>query len=238
MIAVNEYMKDLLLKTHDLESFLNALTHISAEALSEPGRQVHCGITLQRRKQVGTVASNSSLAQSLDEIQYSFGEGPCLCACAEQRTVSIPDIEADGRWPDYFEAISSAGVRSMLAVPFNLDSEDRAAINLYSMSTYAFDDQAVTQAQAYAEQASALLNLAVRMARQRDTEENLKLALESRTTIDLAVGIIMGQNKCSQERAIEILKSASSSRNIKLRQVAAAVIASTSNEPIGTHFDA
>ncbi|MFL4476017.1 GAF and ANTAR domain-containing protein [Paeniglutamicibacter sp. MACA_103] len=238
MIAVNEYLRDLLLETHDLESFLNALTHISAETLSVAGGPVHCGITLRRHKRAGTVASNSDLAQELDEVQYSYGEGPCLAACSEHRTISIPDIEKDGRWPHYFAAISTAGVRSMLAVPFTLDSEDTAAINLYAMRSHAFDGGAVKQAEAYAEQASAMLNLAVRMAKHRDNEENLKLALASRTTIDLAVGIIMGQSKCSQERAVEILKSASSSRNIKLRHVAEAVIASTTNSPVSTHFDA
>ena len=243
MIAVNEYLRDLLLETHDLESFLNALTHVSAEALSVSGGPVLCGITLRRHKRVGhkrvgTVASNSALAQELDEVQYSYGEGPCLAACSEHRTIGIPDFELDGRWPEYASDIMAAGVRSMLAVPFTLDSEDTAAINLYSMRKNAFDEQAVKQAEAYADQASAVLNLAVRMATHRDNEENLRLALASRTTIDLAVGIIMGQNKCSQKRAIDILKSASSSRNIKLRHVAEAVIASTTSQPIDTHFDA
>lgn len=238
MIAVNEFMRDLLMETHDLESFLNALTHVSADTLANGQGPVHCGITLRRHKRAGTVASNSALAQELDEVQYSYGEGPCLSACKEHKTVSIPDIEKDGRWPEYFDAIMASGVRSMLAVPFTLDSEDTAAINLYAMGANAFDYQAVRQAEEYAVQASALLNLAVRMARHRDNEENLKLALASRTTIDLAVGIIMGQNKCSQERAIAILKSASSSRNIKLRNVAEAVIASTTSQPVGTHFEA
>jgi GAF domain-containing protein len=237
MIAVNEYMRDLLLETHDLESFLNALTHISAETLSVAGGPVHCGITLRRHRRAGTVASSSELAQELDEVQYSYGDGPCLTACREERTISVPDMERDGRWTDYFEVIMATGVRSMLAVPFTLESDDTAAINLYSMKKNAFDEQAVNQAEAYAAQASALLNLAVRMAMHRDNEENLKLALESRTTIDLAVGIIMGQNKCSQERAVDILKSASSSRNIKLRHVAEAVIASATNQPVGTHFE-
>ena len=238
MIAVNEYLRDLLLETLDLESFLNALTHVSAEALSVAGSPVHVGITLRRHKRVGTVASSSALAQELDEVQYSYGEGPCLSACSEQRTISVPDISLDRRWPDYFQAIATVGIRSMLAVPFTLDSEDTAAINLYSMRPHAFDDEAITQAEAYSQQASALLNLAVTVAQLRDNEENLRLALASRTTINLAVGIIMGQNKCSQERAFEILKSASSSRNIKLRHVAEAVIASTTNVPVTTHFEA
>ncbi|MGB9034708.1 MAG: GAF and ANTAR domain-containing protein [Paeniglutamicibacter sp.] len=237
MIAVNEYLRDLLVETYDLESFLNALAHVSADELSVPGAPVHVGITLRRHKRVGTVASNSALAQTLDEVQYDFGEGPCLTACSEHRTISVPDISADGRWPEYFAEIHNAGVRSMLAVPLTLNSEYTAAINLYSMRTHAFDDQAILQAESHAEHASALLNLAVTMAKLRDNEENLKLALASRTAIDLAVGIIMGQNKCSQDRAVEILKSASSSRNIKLRHVAEAVIASTTSAPVSTHFE-
>ena len=237
MIAVSEFMQDLLSETHDLESFLNALTHLSAHTLGKGEQPVHCGITLRRHKCAGTVASNGPLAQELDEIQYDFGEGPCLSACIEHHTVRVPDVQRENRWPEYIEAIEATGVRSILAVPFTLESEDTAAINLYSVKTNAFDECVVEQVQDYARQASALLNLAVRMARHRDNEENLRLALESRTTIDLAVGIIMGQNKCSQDRAVEILKSASSSRNIKLRHVAEAVIASTTNQPVGTHFE-
>ncbi|RAX47325.1 response regulator receiver protein [Arthrobacter sp. AQ5-05] len=237
MTAVNEFIRDLLAETHDLESFLNALTHLSANALDNGQGPALCGITLRRHKRAGTVASNSALAQELDEIQYDFGEGPCLNACSLNRTIRIPEIEREVRWPEYVETIKATGVRSMFAVPFTLESEDTAAINLYSMETNAFDERIVEQVEQYALQASALLNLAVRMARHRDNEENLRLALESRTTIDLAVGIIMGQNKCSQERAVEILKWASSSRNIKLRHVAEAVVASTTSRPVGTHFE-
>lgn len=49
----------------------------------------------------------------------------------------------------------------------------------------------------------------------------------------------MGQNRCSQETAMAILKRASSTRNIKLRDVAATVVASVTDNPTVTmHFDA
>jgi hypothetical protein len=47
----------------------------------------------------------------------------------------------------------------------------------------------------------------------------------------------MAQNRCGQGAAIEILKSASSSRNIKLRDVAATLVESISNESPSTHFE-
>jgi AmiR/NasT family two-component response regulator len=66
----------------------------------------------------------------------------------------------------------------------------------------------------------------------------LKAALESRTTIDLAIGIIMGQNRCSQEAAFKILKNASSTRNAKLRDVAATIVAAVNRErEVETPFD-
>ena len=65
---------------------------------------------------------------------------------------------------------------------------------------------------------------------------NLQAALESRTVVDIAVGIIMAQNGCSQESAVEILRSVSNTRNIKIRSVAAGVVAAVSDR-VRTHFE-
>ncbi|MHA7210473.1 ANTAR domain-containing protein [Arthrobacter sp. MDT1-65] len=66
----------------------------------------------------------------------------------------------------------------------------------------------------------------------------MRTAMESRTTIDLAVGVIMGQNRCSQDEAIKILRAASSGRNVKLRDLASNVLVSLGQTgPVRTHFD-
>lgn len=54
--------------------------------------------------------------------------------------------------------------------------------------------------------------------------------MESRTTIDLALGVIMGQNHCSQDAAFRILKNASSTRNVKLRENAAGIVTTLNND--------
>ena len=62
--------------------------------------------------------------------------------------------------------------------------------------------------------------------------------MQSRTAIDIATGVIMAQNRCSQEVALKVLKTASSLRNMKLRDVAASVAASVSGDTaISTYFD-
>ena len=78
----------------------------------------------------------------------------------------------------------------------------------------------------------------MRLAQLAEDRDNLAAALESRTIIDLATGIIMAQNNCNQETAIKVLRSASNTRNRKLRDVAALLVASVGKDPnVITHFD-
>jgi hypothetical protein len=232
------YVQDLLLDTQDVGDFLNELARYSAEQLSGPHGQVHCGITLLRNRAAGTVASSSERAQAVDEIQYKFGDGPCLRSCREGVLVHVPDFELDTEFPEYNETVLKNGIRSVLAVPFDLPGGNaRAGLNLYSDKPNAFDAAAVEHAVSYVRQAAKGLRLAVLLAQHSDTASNLKAAMESRTIIDTAVGIIIAQNRCSQEEAIRLIKSASSNRNLKLRDVAAAIVESAGGGSLTTHFD-
>ncbi|MDO5744825.1 MAG: GAF and ANTAR domain-containing protein [Micrococcaceae bacterium] len=236
--SVSDYLHGLILGSSEIENFLNALTRLAVHELSTDGEELLCGITLLRHKQAGTVASSSERAQDLDEVQYKFLDGPCLRASRTQSMVHAPELETDDRWPVYREFVLDRGIRSVLAIPFPMRNDDRAALNIYADVAHAFTPEKVELAKGYAQQASQAFALALDLARHKDTADNALEAMKSRTTINLAVGMIMGQNKCSQERAVEILKSASSSRNIKLRDVAAAMVEHTGNEDPNTHFDA
>ena len=235
--SINQQLHELVLSSSDVEDFLWELARVSARSLSEPGDEILCGITLLREKKAATVASSSPAAQAMDEIQYTFGDGPCMTASREQVTVHVEDLELDGRWPEYAAAVRGHGFRSILALPFLLEGEPRAALNLYSHRPGRFDHRATELARDFVHQTSMALRLAVRFAHSSDTAANLKATLETRTVIDVAVGIIMAQNRCSQDEAFELLKSASSARNIKLHAVAAGVVESLGQGPTRTHFD-
>ncbi|MCB5282837.1 MULTISPECIES: GAF and ANTAR domain-containing protein [unclassified Arthrobacter] len=235
--STHQHLHELVLHSSDVEEFLRELARISARSLSEPGDEILCGITLFRQRKAATVASSSPAAQSMDEIQYAFGDGPCVTASREQETVHIRDLEECGRWPRYAETMRGHGVRSILALPFLLDGDTRAALNLYSRRSGRFDGRAMDLAQDFVSQTSLALRLAVRFAHYSDTAANLKATLETRTGIDVAVGIIMAQNRCSQAEAFELLKAASSARNVKLHAVAARVVESLGQGPARTHFE-
>jgi AmiR/NasT family two-component response regulator len=50
-----------------------------------------------------------------------------------------------------------------------------------------------------------------------------------------ALGVIMAQERCAQAQAFEILRTASQHSNLKLRDIAAAVVTSVSGEPPQAH---
>ena len=233
----SQHLHELVLASSDVEEFLRELARVSARSLSEPGDEILCGITLLRHRKAATVASSSATAQSMDEIQYAFGDGPCVTASREQETVHVRDLADCGRWPQYAATVRGHGVRSILALPFLLDGDTRAALNLYSHRSGRFDGRAMELARDFVSQTSMALRLAVRFANYNDTAANLRATLETRTGIDVAVGIIMAQNRCSQAEAFDLLKAASSARNIKLHVVAAGVVESLGKGPARTHFD-
>ncbi|MCA4135025.1 GAF and ANTAR domain-containing protein [Arthrobacter sp. M4] len=233
----NDHLQELVLQSTDVEDFLHELARMSSRNLSEPDDVVLCGITLLRHRKAATVASSSAEAQAMDEIQYAVGDGPCMTASREQVMVHIPDLEQHDRWPRYAKTILDHGVRSILAVPFALEGETRAALNFYSHRPGRFDEKARELAQDFVMQTSTALKLAVRFAHHNEAAANLRAALESRTAIDVAVGIIMAQNRCSQDEAFTILKSASNSRNIKLQDVASAIVEALGHGPAKTHYE-
>jgi len=151
--------------------------------------------------------------------------------------VNVPDLFEEDRWgPDYANAVASHGLRSVLSLPFNLQGEAKAALNLYSDVPHKFDERAAAKARGYTREISQALRLAVRFSLHTDSAANLRATLESRTIIDIAVGIVMAQNRCSQDAAVHILTEASSNSNTKLRDIAKSLVDSVGGSGTRTHY--
>jgi AmiR/NasT family two-component response regulator len=69
-----------------------------------------------------------------------------------------------------------------------------------------------------------LHRLVVRVRSAEEKAANLERALESNRRIGIAIGILMCQRQLTADQAIEILKTHSQHRNIKLRELAETVI--------------
>ncbi|MEG9247864.1 GAF and ANTAR domain-containing protein [Arthrobacter sp. Soc17.1.1.1] len=214
----------LVADSGDIVEYLDFLTRTAVEVIGSYGGDVFCGITLLRPRRAATVSSSNDLAQRMDEAQYGFDDGPCLTAAREAREVYIEDVDDLPPSSGYRKAMEDFGVRSVLASPILLPGDSASALNLYSTAADAFPPRDRDVARRFAEEASKSMQIAVRIAELTDTGADLRAAMEGRHIIDTAVGVIMSQNHCSQEEAFAILRKASNSRNIKLRDLAQTII--------------
>ena len=231
-------LQDLVLETYDAEEFFQELAVFSASLLAPAGGELSCNLTVVRRKKPVIVSCSSARARVMDELQYAFGDGPCLSAMRTGTLVHVPDVASEHRWPEYIRAVAGQGVGSILGVPLRLEGDSSAALNIYSSQAHGFTGEDIARAELFGEQSAKTLRLELRLARLKDAKEDMAAAMQSRTAIDIATGAIMAQNRCSQEAAMSILKRASSARNVKLRDVAAGVIESIAPKPgVRTYFD-
>ncbi|MFD5278475.1 GAF and ANTAR domain-containing protein [Pseudarthrobacter sp. NPDC058362] len=233
------HLQNLVLESGPVvDVLLSELARYAAATLGADGSQLVCGIRLDRHKKASVVAGSDPAAQLLDQLEGRFGGGPGMTAVHTHSTVNVPDLRGERLWPEYAAAAGNNGFLAVLSVPLKLEDGCRGVLNVYGREAGAFDRNAVAAADALVQQASKGLSLVLRMAKLEDTREGMSAAMQSRTVIDLATGAIMAQNRCGQDSAFRVLQKASNTRNMKLRDVAAAVVASIAGgAKTFTYFD-
>ncbi|WP_443054379.1 GAF and ANTAR domain-containing protein [Streptomyces sp. IBSBF 2435] len=218
----------LLLETDTLGAFLQTL----AKAALRYAPAAHgCGVTLERQGRPVTVSSSGEAATQLDEAQYGQDDGPCLQAMRTGETVSVPDTLREQRWGGYPAYAAACGARSSLSLPIAPHTHTAGALNLYAPRPHAFADADMTALRSLASQATGAIALAQRIADAEEFAADIQAALQSRTVIDQAIGIIMGQQRCTAEKAFEVLRTASQHRNVKLRDLCAELVTSITGQP-------
>lgn len=94
----------------------------------------------------GTFGSSGELSRTLDELQFTYGQGPCLDAVQTNRPVSADDLDGAGedRWPALAQAVLAHGVRAMYALPVTVASTPIGALEMYRHRSGPLDDRALT----------------------------------------------------------------------------------------------
>ena len=179
----------------------------------------HVGLTTARRGEpVVTHAASTSLAHELDAVQYALDEGPNVDSIMGAVLVSAPEIRHEQRWPGYVPQAVEQGVRSQLALRLDLDGGGTVgSLSLCSTTSDEISSDDLVVAVGFAAHAT----MAFGQARQLD---HLAEAIESRQSIGVAVGLIMERYGLDEEHAKAFLWRASSTTNVKVREVAARIV--------------
>lgn len=232
-------LHQLIAGTGNVKGFVDGMTRYAATTLSRvTGARIECAVTLWRRKRAATLAGSSDEAILLDGIEQSLGAGPVLEAVETSQPVLLEDTQTDERWPKYSKNVAAAGARSVLGVPLALGNDASGALNFFAPTTGLFNQVAIAEATQFADMAAQALRLALRIASADLLAEDLRAAMERRTAIDIATGIVMNESRCSQDEAFEFLIRASQNRNQKVHDLAEAIVAGVSGAKgkTTTHF--
>ncbi len=199
----------------DLQGTLDSI--VQAARHSVPGVD-HAGISVCRRRgTIETKAATDPLVLQLDQLQYELGDGPCLEAIWDEGVVLVEDARAELRWPRFMARAVALGLQSQLGLRLYVEGETLGGLNLYSSEAYSIDAESQHVAELFATHAALALGRVRR-------EDDLNSALESRTVIGQALGIVMERHGVDEALAFQYLASLSQHSNTKLRDVAAELV--------------
>ncbi|QOD03810.1 GAF and ANTAR domain-containing protein [Pseudarthrobacter sp. BIM B-2242] len=232
------FIPDLATGAKSLADSLEILTRTASETLAGlMDSPVECAIVLKRVKNIPATAGTSPEAALLARLEQEAGEGPLTEALAGNGTVAMNHVTSDFRWARYRPHLQNAGFDSVLGLRLRLDDGAEAALAFFAPGAQAFPLHVIAAARNFADLAARGLMLVLELQTTSTRASDLQSALESRTSIDIACGVIMAQNRCSYDDAIAIIAKASSHRNLKLRKVAEGILEKLPGGAPRTHFE-
>jgi len=214
----------IVLGDEPLPAILEQVVHIARRVLPVP---TQASITLLVDDTPLTVACTDEDALALDERQYAAERGPCLDSAASGALVSIPDMTADDRWPQFVTAATELGVRSSLSVPLPVQRNVTGALNFYASELEAFTDETIDLAQTFAGHAAVAAANAHLYETTATLAEQMKTAMATRAVIEQAKGIVMRDRRCTADDAFNALVKLSQETHLKLRDVAQRLVDDT-----------
>jgi GAF domain-containing protein len=201
----------------ELQDLLTRVATYAVRAI--PGAE-GAGLTLFQDSRPDTIVASADFVREVDAIQYSIGEGPCITAAAEKRTVRSGALTTEPAWPKFGPKMGRLGVNSVMSLPLLAADEVLGAMNVYAHPCNAFHDDAVTLGELFAIPAAISVHNARALAQARTLATQLNAALASRPIIDQALGILMSRTGCASEEAFDKLRVMSQSENRKVSVIA------------------
>lgn len=170
------------------------------------------------RDKVETPAGTSAQVDRAHQLQAELDEGPCLAAVEGGDLVYVvANTLGDERWPRWGRAASELGYFSVVSASLETESRRIGSLNVYSRSMDAFDERDAEVARILSDHASAAIAAA-------KTQHELEKALDTRTLIGQAQGILMHAFEIDAAKAFGYMRRLSQHQNVKLVRIAEDII--------------
>lgn len=131
------------------------------------------------------------------------------------------------------EATSPPAIPAAVVIPLVAQGSPIGAMQVFTSAGQPLDAVAQRTAELFAEAAAAVVGNARALLQSRDLVQNLSQALEHRSVIEQAKGMLMVVRHCDEDAAFDQLRIASQQTNTKLHEVARRLVLTMSREGAG-----
>jgi GAF domain-containing protein len=174
------------------------------------------------------IASSSETIRLLELFELQSQDGPCLDCYRKGEPILNTDLATlDGRWPRFAPAAVEAGFRSVHALPMRLRGMIIGALNLFRDDPGALPETDILAAKALADVATIAILQHRASVEAQVLNEQLNNALNTRIVIEQAKGVLAERSRLNMEQAFSRLRNHARSHNLRLGDVAQAVIDGT-----------
>jgi transcriptional regulator with GAF, ATPase, and Fis domain len=181
----------------------------------------HASLLVRRDGHYVTVGASDRIAQRIDDMERTAGDGPCVDAIEEETPQIETDLTTPNEWPQLAaRLVAETPVRGAMGFRILVNKRKTGALNLFSDKAGVFDHESAGQAIVLASFASVAINAVA----QGEDVATLRRGLLSNREIGKAVGMLMMLNGIDEHSAFDVLRRYSQDLNIKLADVARSVI--------------
>jgi GAF domain-containing protein len=185
------------------------------------------------RGQLRWATASDQPTQIIEEGQERLGQGPCVNAFAEHAPMAMRDAAKEPHWGKITDVVTGQEMRAGLSVPVQLEGGPIGTLDLYSAEPRDWDQTEISAAQVYAALAATLLAQAAAAQVKGRLAAQLQVALEHRTRIERAKGMLRVQEGIDDAAAFERLRSVARSSRRPLIDVVDEVLAGQRLPPPG-----
>jgi hypothetical protein len=175
------------------------------------------------------LVASDELADALETVQFTVGEGPCVQASATGSPVIVADLHAEApvRWPAFAATAARRlpEIGAVFAFALRLDDVTLGSVNLYNRSPRTLTPTDITHASDAVAVAAAALVTAPGPVDNDHPPPPRASSLDQWRSMHLAIGVIAAQLDTAPAQALAHLRAHAFARGVLLSELATAVLA-------------
>jgi len=202
-----------------LEDILKLIVNLTASVM----KAKICALWLLDEKtgELKIRATQALSREYLKERNIKLGEGIVGLVAKEKKPVVIKDVMKSDHYKEKALA-QKEGLVSMLSVPMLVKHRAIGVINCYTTSVIKFTKSDIDLLGAVANQAAVAIENTELMVKAKVFQEEL----ETRKKVEKAKGILMKEQKISEDAAYNLIRKSSMDKRVNMKDIAEAIILS------------